>query len=88
MRIIDMGKTKGPYSEEYPEGTVVRIASRQELEQFQKTWKFHHPLKKKQLIFADRIAKVKDVGFYHGGDELYELEGIPGIWHEQCLKKV
>jgi hypothetical protein len=27
------------------------------------------------------------VGFYHGGDVLYVLEGIPGVWHESCLTK-
>ena len=27
-------------------------------------------------------------GFYHGGDELYKLKGMPGVWHEQCLKEV
>ena len=27
------------------------------------------------------------VGFYHGGDALYELEGVPGVWHEVCLRK-
>jgi hypothetical protein len=40
------------------------------------------------LKFADKIAKVKSVGFYHGGDELYELEGVLGTWHEQCLRPV
>jgi hypothetical protein len=28
---------------------------------------------------------VTSVRYYHGGDVLYELEGIPGIWHEACL---
>jgi hypothetical protein len=31
---------------------------------------------------------VKDVGFYHGGDELYQVAGIPGTWHEECLEAV
>ena len=26
------------------------------------------------------------VAFYHGGDPLYKLAGIPGLWHEQCLR--
>jgi len=43
-------------------------------------------LQRQQLNYADKIAKVKSVGFYHGGDELYELKGVPGMWHEQCLK--
>lgn len=82
-----MGKTKGLYNEEYPVGTIVRIAERNELENFRKTWKFHHPLKAKQLAFANKTGKVKEVSFYHGGDELYVLDEIPGTWHEQCLKK-
>lgn len=24
--------------------------------------------------------------YYHGGDELYWLKGVPGVWHEQCLR--
>jgi hypothetical protein len=31
-----------------------------------------------------RAAKVKSIGYYHGGDVLYQLEGVPGIWQEQC----
>jgi hypothetical protein len=25
-------------------------------------------------------------GYYHGGDVLYTLTGVRGIWHEQCLE--
>jgi hypothetical protein len=39
-----------------------------------------------QLEYAGRIAEVESVGFYHGGDELYKLQGLPGIWHEVCLE--
>jgi hypothetical protein len=81
-----MGKTKGHYNAEFPKGSVVQIADRAFLENFLETWKFHHKLEPDQLRFADKIAKVKSVGFYHGGDELYWLKGVPGIWHEQCLK--
>jgi hypothetical protein len=28
---------------------------------------------------------VQEVGFYHGGDVLYQLRGVPGTWHECCL---
>jgi hypothetical protein len=38
------------------------------------------------LLFAGHETRVKNVFFYHGGDELYELDNVPGIWHEQCLK--
>jgi len=80
-----MGKTRGPYAEEYAVGSIVLIADRAALEGFQREWKWHHPLQAEQLAHAGQSAKVKKVSFYHGGDELYELEGIPGIWHEQCL---
>ena len=83
-----MGKTRGPYEAEYPVGTKVRIASREALERFAREWKWHHPLEPNQLSYADRVAKVKDVSFYHGGDELYHLEGISGTWHEDNLKPV
>jgi hypothetical protein len=82
-----MGKTKGPYKEEFPKGITVQIEDRGFLETFLTTWKFHHKLELHQLNHASKIAKVKSVGFHHGGDELYELKGVPGTWHEQCLKK-
>ena len=80
-----MGRTKGPYEAEYPKGSLVRVASHAELESFQRDWKHHNPLTDRQLDFAGSEARVADVGFYHGGDELYQLEGVPGVWHEQCL---
>ena len=83
-----MGATRGPYSEEYPVGTTVKIVDRSTLERFRKEWKLHNPLDESQLAFADKVATVAKVGFYHGGDELYSLKGIPGIWHERCLRPV
>jgi hypothetical protein len=80
-----MGKTRGPYEAEYPPGATVRIASRDVLEAFSREWKWHHPLQQDQFRFADQVARVEDVSFYHGGDELYQLEGIPGLWHEENL---
>jgi hypothetical protein len=81
-----MGKTKGPYKEEFPKGSVVKIADSAFLENFLKTWTLHDKLKPEQLNYADQIAEVESVGIYFGGDELYQLKGVPGIWHEQCLK--
>jgi hypothetical protein len=81
-----MGKSKGPYHEEFPVGSVVRTAERSVLERFRTEWKFHHPFDSSQLQFGGPRAQVKSVGFYHGGDEIYELEDIPGIWHESCLE--
>lgn len=83
-----MGKRAGPMEPDFPEGTKVRIIDRDRLAAFAKTWKYHHPLKRTQMTFAGRTAVVVDVSFYHGGDELYELKGIPGIWHGECLEPV
>lgn len=83
-----MGKTRGPYAAEYPEGSMVRIAPRPDLEIFIREWRWHNKLQPDQLDHAGRVARVKSVGFYHGGDELYTLEDVPGVWHEQCLVPV
>jgi len=83
-----MGRTRGPYQEEYPVGTLVKIAERQVLEDVHRSWKLHNKLRPEQLEYGGTIAKVKSVAFYHGGDELYEIESVPGIWHECCLEKV
>ena len=80
-----MGKLRGRYRAEFSEGSKVQIASEATLNQFFTDWKYHHPLQVEQLPFAGEIAIISKVGFYHGGDELYELVGIPGIWHGTCL---
>jgi hypothetical protein len=77
--------TRNPYEELYKVGSVVRIADLAALEEFQRTWKYHHPLKDSQLASAGRTATVTNVMFYHGGDVLYELRGASGIWHEALL---
>jgi len=77
----------GSYKEAFPVGTVVAVQDHNVLEGFARRWKFHHPLAEGQLRFAGSEARVTKVGFYHGGDVLYELEGIPGIWHECCLQR-
>ena len=76
------------YKEAYPAGTEVRIADRGFLEHFMRTWQYHHKLKPEQLEYADRVTTVDTVSFYHGGDRLYELADVPGIWHEECLRPV
>jgi hypothetical protein len=80
-----MGRTRGAYREEFPVGTAVRVVDRNQLEAFMATWTLHNPLHADQLAFAGVTARVASVGFYHGGDELYLLEHVPGIWHEACL---
>jgi hypothetical protein len=64
----------------------VRIASKASLEGFARDWKYHHQLEPTQMEYAGTTAIVKQVGFYHGGDPLYTLENVPGLWHEQCLE--
>jgi hypothetical protein len=83
-----MGRTKGAYNPEFPHGTLVRVAGRRQLEEFARTWCLHNPLTEHQLGYADVASMVVHVSFYHGGDELYELEGVPGVWHEACLVPV
>ena len=75
-----------PYKEAYLKGAKVRVADRDFLEEFKREWKYHHKLIPEQFEYAGRMAAVEGVGFYHGGDALYKLEGIPGLWHEQCLR--
>jgi len=75
-----------PYHEKFPTGTSVRIEDLLTLQEFHRTWKYHNKLQEQQLAYHDQIAVVKQIGFYHGGDALYELEGVPGVWHECCLQ--
>ena len=74
-----------PYKDLFPVGSAIGIGLREQLEEFQRTWKYHHPLVAEQLRFAGRDATVREVSFYHGGDVLYSLDEIPRTWHEQCL---
>jgi hypothetical protein len=67
-------------------GSTVRVQSLDALHAFRSSWKFHHPLIDEQLAFADQSATVATIGYYHGGDALYTLKDLPGIWHEQCLE--
>jgi len=82
-----MGSSIGLYNPDFPKGSKVRIASRAFLEDFARPWQCHHPLHQEQLEFGEVEAVVEEVSFYHGGDELYRLSGVPGIWHEPCLRQ-
>ncbi|PYV86496.1 MAG: hypothetical protein DMG90_21045 [Acidobacteria bacterium] len=75
-----------PYKEQFPVGSRVRVKLRSFLEQFQREWKYHHPISNEQLDFAGVTDKVKGAAFYHGGDILYTLCETPGTWHEKCLQ--
>ncbi len=75
------------YDALYPEGSRVKIASREILESFMRpNWKYHDPVQPEQLVYAGRTTVVKQIGYYHGGDVLYWFQDIPGTWHEACLK--
>jgi hypothetical protein len=74
-----------PYENRFTVGTRVRIASLIELDTFRRTWTYHNPLTSAQLAFAGGELVVVEIGFYHGGDPLYTLDGAPGVWHEACL---
>ncbi len=76
-----------PYKEAFPVGTEIRVADRAFLDDFMETWQYHHKLRPEQLTYADQKTTVHEVGFYHGGDPVYKLVGIPGLWLEQCLRR-
>ena len=80
-----MGKTKGLNKAEFEVGSEVRVADRAFLESVFEAGQYHNELEPEQLAYAGRVAKVKAVDFFHGGDAIYTLEGIPGVWHEECL---
>ena len=75
-----------PYEPAFQVGERVRIASRRVLQAFARNWKYHHPLVPEQLTYAGQTATVERVGIYHGGDAIYQLKDVPGVWHEACLK--
>lgn len=79
-------KEPSPYKEAFPAGTRVRVADLAFLEFFMSEWKYHHKLRPEQMPYVDREATVKGVAFYHGGDPVYTLESIPGLWLEPCLR--
>jgi hypothetical protein len=81
-----MERGKLAYQERFPVGSKVRIKNGQYLEEFLRSWKYHHPISVEQVACSGQLDCVTSVGFYHGGDVLYNLEKAPGIWHEQLLE--
>ena len=77
-----------PYQATVADGSGVRIRSAEALAEFQRAWRWHHPLTQDMSSYAGQVATVEEVGFYHGGDPLYRLRGLPGSWHESCLEPV
>lgn len=74
-----------PYSAQFEEGAMVKVRSKADLERFQAEWQYHNPITAEQIEYADRTARIAEIGYYHGGEPLYRLEGLPGVWHEPCL---
>jgi len=79
-------KNPEPYKEAFPAGSRVKVADRDYLEMFMREWKYHHKLLPEQLASAGAEATVKGVAFYHGGDPVYTLTSVPGLWLEPCLR--
>jgi hypothetical protein len=76
-----------PYSALFPKGSTARTVAAERLREFKATWKYHHPLSDDQIAYGGWTAVVTSIGYYHGGDVIYELDGLPGIWHECCLEQ-
>ena len=75
------------YDEDFPVGSKVRVADASVLEHYLRpNWVYDHPLDPANIRLAGSVQVVASVAFYHGGDVLYELEGVPGQWHEACLR--
>ncbi len=74
------------FRELYPVGSRVRIIERQDLRAFAKGWQYDHKPQRSQMKFAGREATVKAVT-YHLAEVLYELDDVPGVWWEECLRK-
>ena len=78
---------QSPYDPaKFPNGSKVHILDRASLDEFVNIWKWHHKLEPRQLEYAGRLATVAKSYMYHGGDIIYDLAGVPGVWHEQCLE--
>jgi hypothetical protein len=39
-----------------------------------------------QVACGGRLDSIRSVGFYHGGDVLYQLKNAPGTWHQELLE--
>jgi hypothetical protein len=74
------------YHSAFDAGEYVTIADLDTLRAFQQSWEWHHPLSDDQLAYAGKNDSIKLVSYYHGGTTLYEFVGIPGFWHESCLR--
>ncbi|MGC2661998.1 MAG: hypothetical protein WA324_28895 [Bryobacteraceae bacterium] len=63
------------YKATFPVGSKVRIVPQPALDEFARTWKYHHKLQPEQMRYAGASAIVRDVSFYHGGDNYTSSRG-------------
>ncbi|MGA2761139.1 MAG: hypothetical protein ABSF08_12585 [Candidatus Cybelea sp.] len=88
-RAADAFPSPGPYAERHPVGSFVEVPPMEALTEFMQTWKYHRKLQVEQLRFAGKRLKVKSVGYYHGGDCVYEIEEAEEYrWRDPCLLPV
>ena len=73
------------YKPAFEIGSRVKVVGGAALETFARKWRYHNPVTREQMACAGQHARVSQVGTHHGGDPLYVLDGIPGVWHEECL---
>jgi hypothetical protein len=53
----------GAYKENFPTGSMIRSVNSEQLAEFARTWKFHHPLQPEQMKFADERLKLQGLRF-------------------------
>ena len=70
----------------YTQGSRVRISSRERIEEVLRTGRYRRKVEEQQFAFAGQVATVKWSGLYDGGGFVYQLAGVPGLWHEQLLE--
>jgi len=63
----------------FRQGEVVCVIDRTALEEYVRTWRWHHPLRPEQQMHAGAAARVRRSFMYHGVDMLHELDGLPGL---------
>jgi hypothetical protein len=75
------------YHEAFRVGEKIRIKSKEYLLNFKKSWKYHNNITNDQIEYGGQEVYVDRIGAYHGGNLLYELKDVPGVWHEQLLEE-
>src|SRR4030095_9833128 len=74
------------YEPKFAVFTRVRIVDRGRLEEFARTWKYHHPLAPEQMAFAGSEVIVGKVGMYHGGTSSMNSPAYRATGTRSCSK--